>query len=93
MGGNFFFIKLKKRKNFRFPRFPNIKNLLVSKSIPAKKGVAIFFSFKSRVLYHAVSKFKGKKVKKRYFIYGSFSLNKAVNWKKYKSYNVRAKKF
>ena len=91
-GGKLFFYKVKKRKNFRFPRFPNIKNLLVSKSIPAKKGVAIFFPSNPES-YHAVSKFKGKKVKKRYFIYGSFSLNKAVNWKKYKSYNARAKKF
>ena len=73
MGGNFFFIKLKKEKNFRFPRFPNIKNLLVSKSIPAKKGVAIFFPSNPES-YHAVSKFKGKKVKKKDILFMAASL-------------------
>ena len=86
-----FFYKVKKRKTFVFQDFLILKSFSIKK-YSSKKGSSNFFP-SNQESYHAVSKFKGKKVKKRYFIYGSFSLNKAVNWKKYKSYNARAKKF
>ena len=81
-GGKLFFYKVKKNyKRFKYPRFPNASKLNVLKSFPAKKGLAVFFP-SSPDSYHSVSKFLGNTVKKRYFIYGSFSLNKPVVWKK-----------
>ena len=78
-GGKLSFYKVKKKEKFKYPRFPNVKKLSVLKSIPAKRGVAVFFpSYPDS--YHSVSKFYGKKNKRRYFIYGSFSLNKPVRW-------------
>ena len=80
-GGKLFFYDMKNKRDFKYPRFPKKKDLFISASIPAKEGVAVFFP-STPDSYHAVSRFIGKKNKKRFFIYGSFSLNKEVIWNK-----------
>lgn len=77
-GGCFEVYNLKsKMKNYEYPRFPQIKSLKLVKKITPKAGtIVIFKSFPDS--YHAVSKFSSKGY--RYFIYGSFSLNKPVKW-------------
>ena len=80
-GGVLSFYNIKKIKNYRFPRFPKTSSLKISKKFKATRGDGIFF-LSSPDSYHAVSKFIGKKIKQRYFVYGSFSLNKPVVWKK-----------
>lgn len=80
-GGKLNFYHIKNDKNFFYSRFPKLKDLKLGASFNAKKGFGIFF-LSSPDSYHSVSKFLGKKNKKRYFIYGSYSLNKAVQWKK-----------
>ena len=79
-GGVLSFYDIKKKSGFKFPRFPKVSKLKIFEKIKAKQGVGIFF-LSSPDSYHAVSKFFGKTNKKRYFIYGSFSLNKPVTWK------------
>ena len=62
-----------------FQRFPNKKDVRSTHSLIPKKGQ--FIVFKSTPdSYHGVTRFKSNK-KKRIFLYGSFSLNKTVNWK------------
>ena len=82
-GGVLSFYKIKKKKNFDYPRFPKQKEVYVSNKIISKQGVGTFF-LSTPDSYHAVSKFYGKINRKRYFIYGSFSLNKPVRWIKNK---------
>ena len=62
-------------------RFIEKKYLKLIKNLSAKAGKAIFF-ISSPNSYHSVTDFYAKNNKYRYFIYGSFSLNKKVKWKK-----------
>lgn len=78
-GGVLSFYKTKKKDQYSYPRFPKKKDVFKSHQINAKEGVGIFF-LSSPNSYHSVSKFYGRVKKKRYFIYGSYSLNKAVKW-------------
>ena len=64
----------------QYPRFPNLDNVMVSKRIPPKAGKLIIF-LSTPNSYHAASQFLSKS-KQRFFIYGSYSLNKKVNWLK-----------
>ena len=81
-GGVLQLFNLKSKKlNIKYKRFINKKLLKIAKKIKAKAGKAIFFE-SSPNSYHSVSNFYGVKNKKRFFIYGSFSLNKIVKWKK-----------
>ena len=76
-GGNFNIYNTKK-KNTSNPRFPKRKNIKLIKSIKPKVGSIVIFK-STPDSYHEASLFRAKK-KFRYFIYGSFSLNKPVNW-------------
>lgn len=67
------------KKKFQYPRFPKKSDVKIKKKFFSKNGDAIFF-YSTPGSYHAVTKFLGKKIKKRYFIYGSYSLNKKVPW-------------
>lgn len=78
-GGKLYFYNIKNKTKFVYSRFPKSKELKVGDSFNARKGLGIFF-LSSPNSYHSVSKFLGKKDKKRYFIYGSYSLNKRVSW-------------
>ena len=80
-GGVLSFYKVKKKNNYDYPRFPKQKEVYVSKKIISKQGVGAFF-LSTPDSYHAVSRFNGRINKKRYFIYGSYSLNKPVRWAK-----------
>ena len=82
-GGVLSFYKVKNKNNYNYPRFPKQKEVFVSDKIISKQGVGAFF-LSTPDSYHAVSKFYGKVNKKRYFIYGSYSLNKPVRWLKNK---------
>ena len=64
----------------QYPRFPEIKKLVVKKSILPKVGKMIVF-LSTPNSYHAASQFLSKS-KKRIFIYGSYSLNKKTIWSK-----------
>ena len=71
---------INKKISNNLSRFPNKKNLKKVNTISPKQGK--FLVFKSTPdSYHGVSKFKSL-TKKRIFLYGSFSLNKPVIWKK-----------
>lgn len=63
-----------------YPRFPDLENVFVSKSVSPKIGKMIVF-LSTPDSYHAASQFLSK-TKKRIFIYGSYSLNKKSNWVK-----------
>lgn len=79
-GGYLKLFNLKNKKmNIKDKRFVNEKQLKLIKNLKAKAGRAIFF-VSSPNSYHSASNFYAKKIKRRYFIYGSFSLNKKVNW-------------
>ncbi len=79
-GGYLKLFNLKNKKmNIRDKRFMKEKQLKLVTNLKAKAGRAIFF-VSSPNSYHSASNFYAKKTKKRYFIYGSFSLNKKVNW-------------
>ena len=79
-GGYLKLFNLKNKKmNINDKRFISEKKLKLVKNLKAKAGRAIFF-VSSPNSYHSASNFYAKKVKRRYFIYGSFSLNKKVNW-------------
>lgn len=67
-----------KAKYKKLDRFPKKHMLIKLDKIAPVKGKAIFFK-STPFSYHAVNKFNSKKIK-RYFIYGSFSLNKKVQW-------------
>ena len=71
---------INKKISNNLSRFPNKKNLKKVNTISPKQGK--FLVFKSTPnSYHGVSKFKSL-TKKRIFLYGSFSLNKPIIWKK-----------
>ena len=63
-----------------YSRFPDKNQIKKIKKIQAKAGRLIVF-FSSPDSYHAAEKIKKDKIK-RVFIYGSFSLNKKVVWKR-----------
>ena len=63
-----------------YSRFPEKNQIKKIKKIQAKAGRLIVF-FSSPDSYHAAEKIKKDKIK-RVFIYGSFSLNKKVVWKR-----------
>jgi len=63
-----------------YPRFPNIKNLKKVQNLRPISSTFIFFKSTPNS-YHGVSKFKSI-TNKRTFLYGSFSLNNIVKWKK-----------
>ena len=81
-GGSLQLFNVKNKKlNLSKKRFIEKKYLKLSKNLSAKAGKAIFF-ISSPNSYHSVTDFYAKNNKYRYFIYGSFSLNKKVKWKK-----------
>ena len=65
------------RKSFR--RFPKISELEVVKSFTPKKGTVVFFQSTPNS-YHGVKRFIERNCPKRFFIYGSYALNKPVIW-------------
>ncbi len=70
----------KPKKNYKkLSRFPLNSSLSKIETVSPVTGRAIFFK-STPFSYHAVNKFLPKNKRKRYFIYGSFSLNKKVNW-------------
>tara|TARA_Y100001980_G_C14534690_1_gene311118 strand:+ start:1103 stop:1852 length:750 start_codon:yes stop_codon:yes gene_type:complete len=83
-GASFQIFKFKKNQKSQksqknFPRFPKKNQVQLSKSlIPSAGKLIIFLSTPDS--YHGVSKLISK-TKKRFFIYGSYSLNKPVIWK------------
>ncbi len=81
-GGSLTIYRKKTKKKFRksFKRFPKINELEVVKSFTPKKGTVIFFQSTPNS-YHGVSLFVEKNCSKRFFIYGSYALNKPVIWK------------
>jgi hypothetical protein len=76
------FIKKKAKKNLRksFRRFPKISELEIVKEFTPKQGTAVFFQSTPNS-YHGVKRFIEKNCSKRFFIYGSYALNKPVIWK------------
>ncbi len=73
------------KKNYKsahkYPRFPSYKDVKLEKKLLPKQGQLIIFK-STPDSYHAAEKFVSKN-KKRVFLYGSFSLNKKVIWKKF----------
>ncbi len=80
-GGSLTIYRKKAKKNLRksFRRFPKITELEVVKSFTPKKGTVIFFQSTPNS-YHGVKRFIEKNCPKRFFIYGSYALNKPVIW-------------
>ena len=85
-GGSLTLYKKKANKNLRksFRRFPKINELDKLKEFTPKQGSVIFFKSTPNS-YHGVNRFKEKNCPKRFFIYGSYALNKPVIWK-YKNF-------
>ena len=81
-GGSLTVYKKKINKNLRksFRRFPKINELDKLKEFTPKQGSVIFFKSTPNS-YHGVTRFKEKNCPKRFFIYGSYALNKPVIWK------------
>ena len=82
-GGAFKIYKSKKnyKSAHKYPRFPSYKDVELEKKLLPKQGQLIIFK-STPDSYHAAEKFVSKN-KKRVFLYGSFSLNKKVIWKKF----------
>ena len=80
-GGSLIIYRKKAKRNLRksFRRFPKITELEIVKSFTPKKGRVIFFQSTPNS-YHGVKHFIGKNCPKRFFIYGSYALNKPVIW-------------
>ena len=80
-GGCLTLYKKKTKINLRksFKRFPKFKELNVVKEFTPKKGTVIFFKSTPNS-YHGVRRFKEYNCPKRFFIYGSYALNKPVIW-------------
>ena len=80
-GGSLTLYKKKSKKNVRksFRRFPKINELEIVKEFTPKQGTVIFFKSTPNS-YHGVKKFKEFNCPKRFFIYGSYALNKPVIW-------------
>lgn len=83
-GANLEIYKVKKNLK-KYPRFPHKKNLILTKKLPPKRGMIILFVSQPNS-YHAVSKLKTNE--KRYFIYGSYSLDREIDWKKISLTNI-----
>ena len=81
-GGSLTIYKKKTKKNIRksFRRFPKMDELEIIKSFTPKKGTMVLFQSTPNS-YHGVNRFIEKKCPKRFFIYGSYALNKPVIWK------------
>ena len=81
-GGSLTIYKKKTKKNIRksFKRFPKINELDIVKEFTPKQGTAVFFQSTPNS-YHGVKRFIEKNCPKRFFIYGSYALNKPVIWK------------
>jgi Rps23 Pro-64 3,4-dihydroxylase Tpa1-like proline 4-hydroxylase len=80
-GGSLTIYRKKAKKNLRksFRRFPKISELEVVKSFTPKKGTVVFFQSTPNS-YHGVKRFIERNCPKRFFIYGSYALNKPVIW-------------
>ena len=80
-GGSLTIYRKKAKKNLRksFRRFPKIDELEIVKSFTPKKGTVVFFQSTPNS-YHGVKRFIEKNCPKRFFIYGSYALNKPVIW-------------
>ena len=80
-GGSLTIYRKKAKKNLRksFRRFPKITELEIVKSFTPKKGTVVFFQSTPNS-YHGVKRFVEKNCPKRFFIYGSYALNKPVIW-------------
>ena len=77
------FIEKKAKKNLRksFRRFPKISELRsCQRSLLLDKEQLVFFQSTPNS-YHGVKRFIEKNCPKRFFIYGSYALNKPVIWK------------
>ena len=81
-GGSLTIYKKKAKKNLRksFRRFPKISELEIVKEFTPRQGTAVFFQSTPNS-YHGVKRFIEKNCSKRFFIYGSYALNKPVIWK------------
>ena len=75
-------ISFTEKKNIRksFRRFPKISELEVVKEFTPRQGTVVFFQSTPNS-YHGVKRFIEKNCPKRFFIYGSYALNKPVIWK------------
>ena len=80
-GGSLTIYRKKAKKNLRksFRRFPKITELEIVKSFTPKKGTVVFFQSTPNS-YHGVKRFIERNCPKRFFIYGSYALNKPVIW-------------
>ena len=81
-GGSLTIYRKKIKKNIRksFRRFPKISELEVVKEFTPRQGTVVFFQSTPNS-YHGVKRFIEKNFPKRFFIYGSYALNKPVIWK------------
>ena len=80
-GGSLTIYRKKAKKNLRksFRRFPKLTELEIVKSFTPKKGTVVFFQSTPNS-YHGVKRFVERNCPKRFFIYGSYALNKPVIW-------------
>ena len=80
-GGSLTIYRKKAKENLRksFRRFPKISELEIVKSFTPKKGTVVFFQSTPNS-YHGVKRFIERNCPKRFFIYGSYALNKPVIW-------------
>ena len=80
-GGSLTIYRKKNKKNLRksFRRFPKINELEIVKAFTPKKGTVVFFQSTPNS-YHGVKRFVERNCPKRFFIYGSYALNKPVIW-------------
>ena len=80
-GGSLTLYKKKSKNNIRknFRRFPKISELKIVKEFTPKQGTVIFFKSTPNS-YHGVKRFKEYNCPKRFFVYGSYALNKPVIW-------------
>jgi len=80
-GGSLTIYRKKTKKNIRksFRRFPKINELEIVKEFTPKQGTVVFFQSTPNS-YHGVKRFIEKNCPKRFFLYGSYALNKPVIW-------------
>ena len=80
-GGSLTLFKKKAKKNIRknYRRFPKLSQLDIVKEFTPSKGTAIFFKSTPNS-YHGVKRFKEFNCPKRFFIYGSYALDRPVIW-------------
>ena len=80
-GGSLTIYRKKSKKNLRksFRRFPKMSELEIVKAFTPKKGTVVFFQSTPNS-YHGVKRFVERNCPKRFFIYGSYALNKPVIW-------------